>query len=74
MFSVHPPYSEEHQGGWGQQGVGGTCRAVSDYSDGKKIVISVHQISAALSAAECRACRLFIKMDFGLSHQPEAAD
>lgn len=46
MFPVHPP--EERQGGWGQQGVGETCRATSDNSDRKKyMVILVHQNSAA---------------------------
>lgn len=38
MFPVHPP--EERQGGWGQQGLGETCRAISDNSDGKKNIWS----------------------------------
>lgn len=39
----------------------------------KKKAILVHQLSAALSA-ECRARRLFIKIDFGLSHEHKAAN
>lgn len=74
-FPVHPPYGEEHQEAWGQQGLGGTCRPASDNTDGNKyIVVSVHQISTVLSAAERRAGRIEIKVDFGLSHEPEAVN